>query len=145
MRSRMPFTLSTLRLRCSPWSVTAVVLLWVLINASSCGVNPLCDRLADSSNRFFGGKVDELVCRSGEEGLPEIGGWGFSRFNNNNCTNGFNKCSAAETKSITSYVECLEAAPACTEGNEKAAVLAIDACVKALPKNINPECMVALE
>ena len=138
--------LQRLKARCSSWSVPGAVLLWALVYASSCGVNPLCDRLANSSDRFFAGTAEIRLCQSTEPMGPRISPWSLNRFNNNNCSNGFNKCSTAETKSITSYIECLEAAPVCSMGNENAAAKAIDDCVKALEKNkISPECVVALE
>ncbi len=47
-------------------------------------------------------------------------------------------------KVLTEYAECLEAAPACTQGNEKAATTAATACIRTLVDNsaskLSPAC-----
>jgi len=130
-------------------NVMRFIALTLSLGLAACGQNPLCERLTRSSDAFFAQKqVKGAGTLGGEicDGPPKITSWSRDRRMNNTCTNGLSKCTASETNTIIHYLQCLEAAPPCTVGNEKNAAMAVDACIQTMLKSgLSPECVVALE
>ncbi len=119
-----------------------------LLLVSACGANPLCERLQSSSNRFFAGvsSMEGQVCVDPMAPRVTVTPWGFNYGVNSTCSQALGRCSAKDEASLVSYIECLERLPPCDEGKEKAAVEAVQACVKTLKMAaVSPECAVALE
>jgi hypothetical protein len=89
---------------------------------TACG-GGVCERIGAADTKFFAGKSE---CTLSENGASITIPKGNSLVST--CNMSISKCTAADLTIIDSFTKCLEAAPVCTTGAEKAAVEARVAC-----------------
>lgn len=108
--------------------VTVAVAVVMTLSITACG-SGICERIEAADTRFFAGKSE---CQSTEGGVTitiSKARWlGGAAFSASSCNRSISKCTSADNTLLDAYAKCVEAAPACTAGGEKAAVDAIRAC-----------------
>lgn len=94
----------------------------VAVAVSGCG-GSVCDRIDASVTRFFAGKT-ECAYMDGSTTVTVKKTTGSAM----SCNSKVSACTAADQAILDKYVKCVEAAPVCSAGNEKAAGTAMTAC-----------------
>ncbi|MCU0701319.1 MAG: hypothetical protein MUC96_32825 [Myxococcaceae bacterium] len=90
---------------------------------SGCGGNT-CDRIDAAQKRFFGSS-NQCSYTSGSSTVTVR----TNQASLSSCNAALAKCTTADLQVLDGYTKCIEAAPACTAGNEKAAADAFTACI----------------
>jgi hypothetical protein len=106
--------------------VVAAVLALAAFALSGCGTS-LCVRATEQRDRIFSGKTK---CEY-TEGSSTIS-VSASNSSTSACESNLSKCSSADQSLLNDWLKCLEGVPACTTGNEKAAVQGTMACAATL-------------
>lgn len=89
---------------------------------TACG-GGICERVDAASTKFYAGKTE---CKYTEGGATVTLTKGTST--TSSCNMSVSKCSSADNTILDTYAKCVEAAPACSTGAEKAAADAMTAC-----------------
>lgn len=106
--------------------VVAAVLALAAFALSGCGTS-LCVRATEQRSRVFDGKT-KCEYTSGSSTLSIS----TDNSSTSQCESNLSKCSTADQSLINDWLKCLEGVPACTTGNEKAAVDGTIACAATL-------------
>lgn len=83
-----------------------------------------CERVDAANKKFFAGK-SECSYMSGSATVSLKPGSSTV----STCNSSLSKCTSADMTILDSYIKCIEAAPACSTGNEKTAADAYTSCV----------------
>ena len=89
---------------------------------TACG-GGICERVDAAGTKFYAGKTE---CKYTEGGATVTLTKGTST--TSTCNMSISKCTSADNTILDSYAKCVEAAPACATGAEKAAADAMTAC-----------------
>lgn len=89
---------------------------------TACG-GGICERIDAASTKFYAGKTE---CKYTEGGATITITKGTST--TSTCNMSVSKCSSADNTILDAYAKCVEAAPACATGAEKAAADAMTTC-----------------
>ncbi|MBE2252025.1 MAG: hypothetical protein IAE78_20990 [Myxococcus sp.] len=100
-------------------TAAAVVAIFTM---TACG-GGICERVDAASTKFYAGKTE---CKYSEGGTTVTLTKGSSSVST--CNMSVSKCTSADNTILESYAKCVEAAPACATGAEKAAADAMTAC-----------------
>ncbi|MDX2014276.1 MAG: hypothetical protein SFW67_29015 [Myxococcaceae bacterium] len=103
-------------------TVTVVLATTIAVLLSGCGGNA-CDRLDAANKRFFGSSNQCSYMSGGTSVTVRTNQASLS-----SCNAALAKCSSADLQVLDGFMKCVEAAPACTAGNEKTAADAYAAC-----------------
>jgi hypothetical protein len=90
---------------------------------SGCG-GSACDRVDAAQKRFFGSS-NQCSYSSGSSSVTVR----TNQASLSSCNAALAKCTSADLQVLDGYTRCVEAAPPCTAGNEKAATDAYLSCV----------------
>jgi hypothetical protein len=112
---------------------------------AACG-GSVCTRVNDQNTRIFAGKTKCEVT----EGSSTLS---VSRDNSSvsQCESNVGKCSSADLALLNDWAKCLEGVPACTTGNEKAAITGTLTCAATLfdsasgTVKVSADCLKAFE
>jgi hypothetical protein len=111
----------------------------VAFSMTACG-GGVCERIEAADTKFFAGTSE---CTSTEGGvtisISRSRWFGGNAFSASSCNMSISKCTSAENTLLDAYAKCIEAAPACTAGGEKAAVDANRACTLQLVNPTRPD------
>ena len=107
----------------------------VAFSLVGCGAANTCEQLSSAQDKFFAGKTE---CQATSNGATITAKKPASTCNTASC-------SAADEKALVDYASCLEKAPACTTGNESAAVNAAFACALSAASAVSEACQANLK
>lgn len=102
--------------------IQVAVAVVAVFSMTACG-GGVCERVDAANTKFYGGKTE---CKYTEGAATVTLTKGTTSVST--CNMSISKCTSADNTILDSYTKCIEAAPACTAGAEKAAADAMTAC-----------------
>lgn len=103
--------------------IQVAMLVVVAFSMTACGGGGTCERIDAANTKFYGSTSE---CKYTEGGVTVT--IRKSTKTTSACNASVTKCTAADNTILESYTKCIEAAPACAAGAEKAAADAMFAC-----------------
>lgn len=103
--------------------------------AAGCGFT--CERWSAASTRFFAGRSE---CPNTVDGGVSLGAP-----TGDACADSLPSCTAVDHERLQRILSCVEAAPACTSGNERAALESLNECLMQGATALSPACVPVLD